>query len=279
MPKVLFFDPGFAGVSTDAKLLYGILLDRMDLSAKNQWLDEDGRVYIIFTIEEIQNALGCADRKATKLLDELEKKCGLIERRRRGLGRPNLIYVKNFTAEEGGRFQNREKHDSGAVEITGPEPSKQRCNHTDLNNTDLSHTHPIQSAGSGWDGEGRYRDYHRYFYEQLNMDTLYGDNPYDAGLLDNILELIVETMCSSRKVLRIASDDKPVEVVRSRLMKLDRAHIQFVLTCFRENTTKIRNIRQYLLASIYNAPVTMEGYYDAQVRHDMAHPEEGRESE
>lgn len=96
VPKVLFTEDCFWNVSTDAKLLYCILLDRMNLSARNGWLDEEGRVYIIFTIEEIKGALGCAEKKAVKLLDELEKKCGLIERKRQGLGKPNLIYVKNF---------------------------------------------------------------------------------------------------------------------------------------------------------------------------------------
>ena len=96
VPKVLFTEDSFWNVSTDAKLLYGILLDRMNLSAKNGWMDAESCVYIIFTIEEIKSSLGSAEKKAVKLLDELEKKCGLIERKRQGLGKPNLIYVKNF---------------------------------------------------------------------------------------------------------------------------------------------------------------------------------------
>ena len=96
VPKVLFTDEKFSNISSDAKLLYGIMLDRMNLSAKNGWVDELGRVYIIFTIEEVKGALGCAEKKAVKLLHELENKCGLIERKRIGLGKPNYIYVKNF---------------------------------------------------------------------------------------------------------------------------------------------------------------------------------------
>lgn len=96
IPKTLFSDKRFRGISTDAKLLYGILLDRMSLSLKNKWLDDAGRVYIIFPLEEVMTALGCADNKATKLLRELENKAGLIERKRRGLGKPSLIYLKNF---------------------------------------------------------------------------------------------------------------------------------------------------------------------------------------
>lgn len=98
IPKALFTEPNFRELSTDAKVLYGILLDRMSLSLKNQWLDAQNKVYIIFTVEEIMDALNCANQKATRLMVELEKQAGLIERKRQGLGRPNSIYVKNFAA-------------------------------------------------------------------------------------------------------------------------------------------------------------------------------------
>ena len=98
IPKALFTEPNFRELSTDAKVLYGILLDRMSLSLKNQWLDAQNKVYIIFPVEEIMDALNCANQKATRLMVELEKQAGLIERKRQGLGRPNLIYVKNFAA-------------------------------------------------------------------------------------------------------------------------------------------------------------------------------------
>lgn len=98
IPKALFTVPNFRELSTDAKVLYGILLDRMSLSLKNQWIDAQNKVYIIFTVEEIMDALNCANQKATRLMVELEKQAGLIERKRQGLGRPNLIYVKNFAA-------------------------------------------------------------------------------------------------------------------------------------------------------------------------------------
>lgn len=107
IPKILFTEPRFKNTSAEAKILYGLLLDRMSLSAKNGWLDEMGRVYIIYTLEEIMEALGCADQKALKLLSELEKKCGLIERKRQGLGKPNLIFVKNFVASSESRVRIR----------------------------------------------------------------------------------------------------------------------------------------------------------------------------
>ena len=96
VPKVLFTNDRFRYLSAEAKTLYGILLDRVPLSAKNGWIDEQGRVYIICTIEEIMEDLNCGNKKAIQLLSDLEDKVGLIERKRQGLGKPNLIYVKNF---------------------------------------------------------------------------------------------------------------------------------------------------------------------------------------
>ncbi len=274
VPKVLFTEDCFWNVSTDAKLLYGILLDRMNLSARNGWLDEEGRVYIIFTIEEIKSSLGCAEKKAVKLLDELEKKCGLIERKRQGLGKPNLIYVKNFISGSVERqFLNCQNDNSGTVKNTTQDLSKAQGNNTNTKNTEFIDTDPFLSSvfhGQEADGTGEFTRYYEYFYNQLEMEYLKQDFRHDEEILELILRLIVEVMCSNRKQIRIASDDKPVEIVRSTFMKLDSEHIRFVMDRFKENTTEVRNIKQYLLASIYNAPYTIDAHYDAQVRHDMA---------
>ena len=280
IPKILFSQDKFWNVSTDAKLLYGILLDRMNLSARNGWLDEAGRVYIIFTIEEIKESLGCAEKKAVKLLDELEKKAELIERKRQGLGKPNLIYVKNFISESVERqFLNCQNDNSATFQNTIQDLSKAQGNNTDIKNTDLSDTNsifPSDNCGKE-NGNEEYQQYYQYFYEQLGMEYLQKDYPYDVDRLENILELVVETVCSKRQIIRIGGDDRPVEVVKSRFMKLDSEHIRYVLDCFKENTTKIRNIRQYILASLYNAPTTIGSYFDALVRHDMAQPDWGGE--
>ena len=132
IPKALFQEPRFQCLSTDAKTLYGILLDRMSLSVKNGWLDEQNRVFIIFTIEDVKRALCCADNKATKLLRELEE-FGLIERKRRGQGKPSLVYVKNFSAESSKEsVKNRDNDDSCGFKIACQDPAKSRCNKTDL---------------------------------------------------------------------------------------------------------------------------------------------------
>ena len=272
IPKVLFTDPAFRGISTDAKVLYGLLLDRMSLSARNNWLDDAGRVYIIFTVEEVMDALCCADNKATRLLRELEG-VELIERKRRGLGKPSLIYVKNFISESSKlRIQSRENHDSVAAQTAVLEAPKSRCNKTDKNYTDPSETDSFLSgAAAGTESEGKNDRtlYQEYFFRQFNFDALIASYPEDEDMLREMLELLVDTVCSKRRFIRIAGDDKPAEVVKAQLMKLNSDHLRFVLMCLKENTTQVRNIRQYLLATLYNAPMTMHSSYAARVQHDF----------
>lgn len=111
--------------------------------------------------------------------------------------------------------------------------------------------------------------YRRYFKEALELEILEQGYPADKAVLYEILELLVETVTSRKKFLRICGEEKPKEVVKSRLMKLDSSHIQYILECLKENSTQIRNIKQYLLATLYNAPVTVDSYYSAQVRHEF----------
>ena len=215
VPKILFQDIKFKDLSTDAKTLYGILLDRMGLSVKNGWLDEQGRVYIIFPVQEVMDALGCADNKATKLFRELEK-FGLIERKRRGLGKPNLIYVKNFADP---RFRNREKNGSGAADSAQQETAKSRGNKTEWNKTEGSEPdHFSSDAESEPDERTRLE---AYFMQSLEVDLLLRVCPDEEDTIDQIVNLLVDTCSSKRRMLRVAGDDKPAEVVRSRFMKLN----------------------------------------------------------
>ena len=202
-------------LSTDAKTLYGILLDRMGLSVKNGWLDEQGRVYIIFPVQEVMDALGCADNKATKLFRELEK-FGLIERKRRGLGKPNLIYVKNFADP---RFRNREKNGSGAADSAQQETAKSRGNKTEWNKTEGSEPDPFSSDAESEPDERTRLE--AYFMQSLEVDLLLRVCPDEEDTIDQIVNLLVDTCSSKRRMLRVAGDDKPAEVVRSRFMKLN----------------------------------------------------------
>ena len=268
IPKLLFQDSRFQPLSTDAKTLYGILLDRMSLSARNGWLDKAGRVFIIYTVQEVQDSLGCADKKATKLLRELEE-YGLIERKRRGLGKPDLIYVKNFSSESSKSiFQNRDFHDSGGFKNASQDPSKSRCNKTKENDTEMSETDPFYSEEA--DGMSKRTQLEEYFSQSLEIDLLLRLCPDDKDIIYQIVDLLVDTCATNRKLLHIAGDDKPAEVVCSRFMKLNADHIRFVLKCLAENSSPIRNMKQYLLASLYNAPTTMQLSYQNQTNHDLA---------
>ena len=276
VPKRLFTDPWFHNLSTEGKTLYGILLDRMSLSAKNGWLDEDGRVYIIFTVQEIRESLSCGNKKAISLLDELENKVNLIERKRQGLGKPNLIYVKNFCSVDfpvERNFLKCQNDISVDVKTTPADVSKAHSNNTDISKTEYNDTDSFLSSDwEGWEtDELKDRaDYERYFQEQFQLELLIQQHPYEEEALNEMLNLVVDTVCSKRKTIRIASDDKPLEVVKSVFMKLDREHISMVLSTMKENTTLIRNMKQYLLAALYNAPLTINNYYSSLVQHHMA---------
>ena len=200
VPKILFRDIKFKDLSTDAKTLYGILLDRMGLSVKNGWLDEQGRVYIIFPVQEVMDALGCADNKATKLFRELEN-AGLVERKRRGLGKPNLIYVKNFADP---RFRNREKNGSGAADSAQPETAKSRGNKTEWNKTEWNKTEGSEPDPFSSDAESEPDERTRleaYFMQSLEVDLLLRLCPDDEDTIYQIVDLLVDTCSTKRKLL------------------------------------------------------------------------------
>ena len=268
IPKALFQEQRFQNLSTDAKTLYGILLDRMSLSVKNEWFDKQGRVFIIFTIEDVKRALCCADNKATKLLRELEN-FGLIERKRRGLGKPSLVYVKNFSSDlSNERVQNRENHESGSPKNACQDPPKSRCNKNKKSKTERNNTNPILS--DELEKMKNRKLLEEFFSHSLEIELLLRLYPDDEDTIYQIVDLLVDTCDSKRKLIRIAGDDKPADVVLSRLKKLNADHIRFVLDCLAANTSPIRNMKQYLLAALFNAPTTIQLYYQNKVNHDLA---------
>ena len=221
-------------------------------------------MYVYYTIENVKASLRCANTKACSLLKELEE-FGLIERKKQGLCKPTIIYVKDFTGFRKAEDRTSENENSGPTEIGIPEDRKAEPNNTEKNNTEFIYTDPFLS-----EGEEERRKVRAYFMEQLQIDWMKETHPYETEMIDEMLELIVDTVCSKRQTIRIAGDDKPVNVVKSRFMKLGSEHFQFVLSGMKENTTLVRNIKQYLLAALYNAPLTISNYYSSLVNHDMA---------
>ena len=338
VPKVLFTAECFKSLSCEAKVLYGLMLDRMSLSIKNRWFDEEDRVYIIFTVEEIAELLNCGTQKAVKLMKELDSNqgIGLIEKKRLGLGKPNVIYVKNFLVKEKisseqeektlenpentqnsenhnsrnvktiiqefpeSQFKNSENHNSGMVKTTNQEfpesqfkngenhtsrivkiktqeVPKSQSNNTDINKTDFSETDPIQSYQSLTADEvypveedvmEKMETYRALIQDNIDYECFLDKREREE--VDELVELMVEIlMLSDNRVVRIGGADKPVSVVKSRFLKLTYSHIEYVLFSLHRNTSKVANIKAYLLATLYNSSMTMNHYYQAEVNHDL----------
>ena len=277
IPKALFTDEACRSISTDAKLLYGILLDRMNLSAKNGWLDKEGRVYIIFTLDEVQESLGCGHGKAAKLLDELDGDTGLIERKRQGLGKPNLIFVKNFISRvRKSNFLKSEKRTSGSSQIGVQEIPIADGSNTDFKKTDPIDTdsylfissEPCRTESIRSDAAQR-EIYRSIIKENIDYDIIRFDRKTPQDILEEIVELIVDVVCSNAPYIRVLREEKPTEVVKSQFLKLNSEHIRFVMDCLEENTTKVKNMRQYLISTLYNAPLTIGNDYRSLANHDM----------
>ena len=167
---------------------------------------------------------------------------------------------------------------SGNPTTGKPMPEKPTQRNIEKQNTDQQNTDsipfraaaPPEAKRTEPSPAERMEEYRALIRNNIQYPLLAAQNPDDADLIDEIVELMTETVCARRKTTRVCGSDFPAEVVKSRLLKLDAEHIHFVLKCLRENTSKIKNIKQYLLATLYNAPVTISSYYGALVNHDLA---------
>ena len=273
VPKMLLRDERYAKLSGDAILLYGIMLDRGYLSKQNGWYDEEGHPFIYFTAKAIQKVLGVGRTKAFELLADLEE-CELIKRRRQGHCKPNQIYVGHFYhPDRNPDFMKYGKRTSGSTDGEPHDVRYTDSNNNDINKTKKSEINPIYPC-DGMDGIDVDNALADYLEEQCCFEILKHDYPHRESYLDSIRELMIEICTSKAPTVRINSEDRPTETVKSRFMKLNMEHIRYVCDCLMETTTKISNIRAYLLTALFNAPVTIDHYYTALVNYDMAHPKE-----
>lgn len=370
IPKNIITDKTFVGLSLPAKLLYGLLLDRMSLSMRNKWLDDENRVYIIYQIKEIMNDLSLSEKMAIKHLKELEE-FGLVEKRRRGFGLPSILYVKNFIVPDesekehtksdendidqgesapentsqsqeinrtvdlgssrtvdSGRSRTVEMESSRTVDLrrsrtveTGSsrtvdlgrsrtaqkevqEPpdrgalkNKTNMSNNYINNTKINKTKynnnqsnhilsdqgekcaqtkesssnnkPMDGIRFEYDKKTQVRGYEKVIKMKIDYDYLIDRHPHEKERIDGMIEIMVETLVSDSDYINIGGTEYPKELVKSKLLKLDSSHIEYVMMCMDNNTTKIHNIRKYLLAALFNAPSTIDSYYMSLVNHDM----------
>lgn len=310
IPRVLLVDTLFQPLTIQAKLLYGVLLDRMGISMRNGWFDEKNRVYIIYQISEIQTDLGFSKKKAIDYLTELEK-FGLVEKKRRGRGLPSILYIKNFMVQgsetrstetgtsikkpfgtrsddintskpelqllrgsqtgtsRGTEIALQEVPESTLLEVPKSTPLK---NYNNINYTYESNTksnHILSANGSDEDEMRKMHAYAELIAENMDLEALKKNHIDDVDLLDGIYDLILEVALWKSTTMVIASNEYPTELVRSKFLKLNSSHVEYAIECFNQNTTKVRNIKKYMLAVLFNAPTTIGGYYTAEVHHDM----------
>ena len=155
---------------------------------------------------------------------------------------------------------NTDLQSTHSIPILSPNPSP----------SDREAATPPERKRKETETQSAYEIYREIIKDNISYDILMQDMKFDGDRLDEIVDIMLETVCTRRKTIRIAGDDYPAELVKAKFMKLDSEHIRFVLDCMRENTTKIRNIKQYLRAVLFNAPSTIGNYYTSLVAHDMA---------
>lgn len=264
IPKALFTDEKYRGLSSDAKLLYSMMLDRMGLSVQNHWFDKENRAYIYFTQREVQEVLDCGHNKANTLFADLER-VGLVERKRQGLGRPDMIFVLKFSTSEKKEGNPKTLNE----EFNYPEKKhqslpKEEGNNTEKNKTEYNDNNPsIDEAMDEMDGLCE------LMRENIEYEALLEDRDVPNELIEEIVCLIEDTLLTRKAEIQIGQAIYPKSVVQNRLLKLNSEHIKYVIYSLKHNRTEVKNIRAYMLATLYNAPTTMESYYTAKVGHDL----------
>ena len=315
IPKTMITDPMFEDLSVNAKLLYGVLLDRMNLSMKNRWFDDENRVYIIYQVAEIMEDFNFSKKTAVKYLNELVE-FGLVEKKRRGLGLPSLLYVKSFIIERdySGDKEDmetsqdncdnsrgvtsytsrgvREETSRGVIpytsrsvgeetsrganitlqEVTDATPLNNKTNSSNTNESHITSNHIIATAGDGMGIDMiklKYEAYEKLIKHNIDYDCLIRNNITAREEINNLVDIMVEAIVSDKEYQIISGNRVSTEMIKSRFCKLDKSHIEYVLDCLNHNSSDVRNIKKYLLATLYNAPMTIDSYYKALVQHDM----------
>ena len=300
IPKVLITSPQYKKVSDSAKLLYGLMLDRMSLSMNNGWIDEQNRVYIIFTLKQVIECMCCGKDKALKLLAELdtEKGIGLIERIKRGLGKPAIIYVKSFLVQnntdkthsnifetqennaqnvevDNDEVKRSEKPKSGSLKNRSLEVEKADSNNTDFSNTNFNNNQSINQdnnyniynipTAEKW--IDRYNQTISEIKKQIDYDYLI--NTAERDIVDEIVNIMADVMTIYRPKYKIEGELVDVEAVVSNFQKITADRLEICLIAYNRRTQKISNPKAYWITVLYNIPLTSQLTLQNMVNNDM----------
>ena len=274
--KILFTDDRFKKLSTEAKVLYGLMLDRMGLSVKHKWYDEEERVYIYYSLEDAIEQLNCGKDKGVKLFAELdnEKGYGLIERKKQGQGKPTIIYVKELFGNSEVLTSEKPKSallENRSLDFCISDPNNTNIINTDFNDTDISF---IRSGGKqkkgGIDVEkymNERKEYRELISNNIDFDIL--KERYPEQQLNEIIDIMIEAVCSTKQIIRVGQEEKPQELVKSQLLKLNSTHIECVIDCLNKNTSNISHLESYLLTVLYKSYYIADHRYKTWVQHDL----------
>ena len=263
IPKKIITSPHFKDISYGTKMLYGLLFDRVGLSIMNGWFDEENRAYIIFSIQEIMDMMYCSKPTAIKFMSELED-AGLIERQKRGRGLTDYIYVKKVVDNDK-VVKNVDHKESKNFTSEGQEVELQEVkdfnpNNTNINNNYFNDIYTIPPPASR-------EEYEEFIKENIEYDILKLD--FKGEWLDNIIELMLDVVCSDSKTMRVNQTNIPIDQVRKRYLSINDMHIRYLDDFVRKNNYVIHNFRSFYISAIYNAPLMIDAFYDKWVKEDM----------
>lgn len=283
LPKFLF-EGEFIKLSNDARVLYSLLKDRHNLSLINGWINENNEVYLIYTRKDMQTMLGRSDKTVKNAVEQL-KQFGLLEEEQQGLNRPNKIYLTSLSLDTQGHGNSP---CPGVGDSPCPESENLRSNNTNINNTDNSNNNlsikedylktessvlkskeeidrieisqkkklpiPDDRTTAAQKEIKKIKDIITQQIDYNNVKNL-------SSLVDNIFDLMIDVACCQKSTIKIAGEDKPTGEVQKVFSLINQEHIKYIVECLEKNESDVKNIKAYLLTTIYNAPRTMAAYY------------------
>ena len=286
MPKFLFEGEFKQGLSNDAKVLYSLLKDRHELSIQNNWVNEENEVYLVYTREDMADMLGCSQPTLRKSIKQLLD-FGLMEEERMGLNRANRIYLtavtlvntgvkdsfspecKELSVQSERNLQSRRK-ESFIQECKELSPNDTNNNYTDSNDTESNPIYLERSKKDGYDVMELREQYEKVIKKNIEYDYMVMNNYLRLKDIDDIVNIMVD-ICSlpDEAIIKVNGIDLPAGVIRSRYMQINSMHIEYIMSSLDENPSNVRNIRAYMITTLYNAPTTISQYYRSKVNHDM----------
>ena len=281
-PKAILHNKKYSSISPAAKLLYLAMLERQSLSLKNNLKDKEGNVYIIFTHEDAREVIGCGVNKAVKAFSELDtvSGAGLIKRKRQGLCRPDLIYLNSEILNESEpnvdkelikpkkeKNRNFENESSDDIENKTQELSKTQTNNIKKKNikiNNINHSYPSFDAEA--DANERYNQ-KEFIKLNIDYDILVKD--YSKDIIDEIVCVITDAVCSRKEYFIIGGERIPSEIVRKKLLSLDQSHIEYVCNSLGKTSTDVKNINSYIITCLYRAADNISIHYKLMVNHSQ----------